>query len=230
MVICAVLAAAVLFMNYGTKLPSLPFQPIPLDRPTIADSDGQMTVVVDTETRRVLILNANGDITGAIDCKTVDCPVDVITDVCVSEGRVYIAGCLLEPDSNMVADERVVAYDRSGSLQGIVYEDGGIRLSVPLIKQICDAPGGIVISREDYSTRQMKNIPDELIESLDGEQPVEGTATEIAAQIKFIFANDNETRELRTIDGTLLELYDVAFDAEGEGHYVALDEIGRAHV
>ena len=78
MVVCAVIAAVVLFMSYGTMLPSLPFQSIPLDRPTIADSDGEMTVVVDTETRRVLILDANGDISGAIDCTKVDCPVDAI--------------------------------------------------------------------------------------------------------------------------------------------------------
>ena len=226
MVVCAVIAAVVLFMSYGTMLPSLPFQPIPLDRPTIADSDGQMTAVVDTETRRVLVLDANGDLTGAIDCTPADCPVDVITDVCVSEGRVYLSGCILEPDSNLVSGERVVAYDRSGVLQGIVYEDSGRLIAVPLIKQLCDAPGGIVISREDYIMRQVDTVPDELLESLNGEQPVEGTATTIESQIKFIFANENETRELRTVDGTLLELYDVAFDADGEGHYVTLDRFG----
>ena len=31
MVVCAVIAAVVLFMSYGTMLPSLPFQSIPLD-------------------------------------------------------------------------------------------------------------------------------------------------------------------------------------------------------
>lgn len=45
--ICAVLAAAVLFITSGRIQPAAPFTPIHLDGPIVVDSDGELSVVVD---------------------------------------------------------------------------------------------------------------------------------------------------------------------------------------
>ena len=62
--VLAALAAAVLFITYGTVLPAAPFVPVQLNGPTAVDSDGEFTGIVDTESHRALILNAEGDLTG----------------------------------------------------------------------------------------------------------------------------------------------------------------------
>lgn len=74
-VVVAVLAAAVLFATYGTALPSAPFMPVQVSGPSAADSDGGMTVIADSESRRALILNEDGDLTGVASCSMADSPM-----------------------------------------------------------------------------------------------------------------------------------------------------------
>ena len=93
---CAVFAAIVLFVTYGTVLPAAPFASIQLDGPTTVDSDGEFSAIVDSGSRRVLILNGEGDLTGVVDCTTADAPV-AVTDVCVVDGSICISGVRFAP-------------------------------------------------------------------------------------------------------------------------------------
>ena len=90
--ILAALAAAVLFATYGTVLLSAPFSEIEIAGPIVVDSDGNMTAIADSESRRALILNADNNLTGIVDCTIIDAPSDAITDVCVSNGIIYLLG------------------------------------------------------------------------------------------------------------------------------------------
>ncbi|MBR0405166.1 MAG: hypothetical protein IJI68_08215 [Eggerthellaceae bacterium] len=89
--VLAVISAMVLFVTYGKTIPVSPFDTVRLEQPTVVDSDGEVTAVVVGESRRALVLNSSGDLTGIINCETLDSPIDAITDVCVSNGLV-IAG------------------------------------------------------------------------------------------------------------------------------------------
>lgn len=150
LVVLAVLAAVFLFATYGTVLPSAPFASVQLNGPTVVDSDGEFTGVVDTESRRALILNADGDLTGVVDCTTIDSPLNAITDVCVSGGSVYLAGMRYEPDSNIIAKERVACYDKGGNFQGLAFEIEGAG-DIPSINALCDVPGGVAVVYEPAS-------------------------------------------------------------------------------
>ena len=131
--VLAALAGVVLFSTYGTVLPAAPFSPISLNSPSVVDSDNNTTVVVDSESRRALILNAEGNLTGVVSCATADCPIEAITDVCVGDNAIYLSGIRFVPDSDVVDQERVVAYDKDGSLQGIVFEIPGMKSSLRAI-------------------------------------------------------------------------------------------------
>ena len=153
----AVFSAVFLMATYGTALLSAPFASVRLNGPVAVDSDGEQTAIADTESRRVLILNAEGDLTGAVDCTTMDSPIDSVTDVCVSGGCVYVAGALYVPDSSVATKERVVMYDKGGNLLGMVYEadssaDPG-EGATTTIKRLSDAMGGVVAAVETVDLR-----------------------------------------------------------------------------
>lgn len=113
------LAAVVLFVGYGKITRAAPFVPVQLDRPVAADSDGEVTAIIDHESSRALILNGDAELTGVVNFSVVDSPVQVATDICVSEGIVYVAGVKYAPESELVTEERVAAYDTGGSLLGV---------------------------------------------------------------------------------------------------------------
>ena len=160
--VCAALAAAVLFVTYGTVLPAAPFASIQLDGPSVVDSDGEMTGVVDTESRRALILNADGDLTGVVGCTTTDSPVDAITDICVRDGLVYLAGVRYAPDSDVITAERLVAYDKGGNFQGFVYEmENGT--PNPQIKAVHSTSKGLAIAYEKSSDASSASAPSSLL-------------------------------------------------------------------
>ena len=169
--VLSVAAAMVLFVTYGTVLPSAPFVAVPLNGPTTADSDGEFTVVADTESRRALILNADGDLTGVVSCVTADSPVDAITDVCVRDGRIYVLGVRYEPDSDTITKERVAVYDKGGNLQDVVYEKAG-RDENRLIKALHDTREGVAVSYEQYSVDQPDAVKGDIVFDLIGEDGI----------------------------------------------------------
>lgn len=206
----AVFAAAVLFVNYGTVLLSVPFASVHLNGPTSVDSDGEHTVAIDTESRRALIMNSSGDLTGVVSCSTIDSPVDAITDVCVSNNRVYVSGVRYMPDSDNIFQERVAVYDKGGNFKGVVYELEGDG-STPLIKSLSDVSDGVVVSHEK--------------EIHQGSE--ESRARTFC--ISFVLIGQNETKEIGTDSSRNAAAFDVAVsDAGEEGayQYAILNSLG----
>lgn len=175
--LCAAFAAAVLFATYGTVLPSAPLASIQLNGPTVVDSNNQITAVVDTESHRALILNADGDMTGVVSCATVDSPFDVITDVCISNGLVYLSGAKLEPDSDAITKERVATYDKGGNFRGVVFEIAS-EGSSPEIKALNRVPDGVVVIYEKLFSEDRETLVDTLVFDLIGADGVSEIGTD----------------------------------------------------
>lgn len=142
----AILAVLAVLASFGIKLPLFPFQPIALDNPMTADSNGETTIIADTESRRLLILNKGHHLTGIINCESPNSPIEAVTDVCVSNGEVYAAGVKYEKDSNIIIRERVVAYDAHGGSRAIVYDSGEVNEQSPAIKSLCEADDGVLVA------------------------------------------------------------------------------------
>lgn len=204
--VLAVIAATVLFATYGTVLPSAPFAAVPLNGPTAVDSDGEFTVIADTESRRALILNADGDLTGVVSCTTIDSPIDAITDVCVSNGSIYLSGIRYEPDSDVIAQERVITFDKGGNYKGIAFEIGG-QDDNPDIKSLNDDPAGFVVAYEKSR----------------GDDPLFSKAT-----LAFSLVSDTEIHDIGSADAGNMAVYDVAVANTGdEGYlYATLNALG----
>lgn len=204
--ILAILAAGVLFATYGTVLPSLPFVSVQFDGPIAVDSDGDYSAMVDTESRRVLIMNSGGDLTGVVSCTTIDSPVDAVTDVCVSGGLVYVSGVRYKPDSEIIDKERVAVYDKGGNYQGTAYEMQGEGIKAG-IKSLSNAPEGVVVACE----KNNENGPGDLGSSLT-----------------FYLVNMEETKEIGSVESLDVGTFGVAV-APGDSdtyRYAILNERG----
>ena len=156
--ILALAAIVFLFATYGTTLPSAPFASIALNGPTAADSNGELTAIVDTESRRVLVLNDDGDLTGEVDCTTFNSPIDAVSNVCVSQKFIYVAGVKYAPDSSAIEKERIAIYDKGGNFQGIYYElvrkdSDSVQMysNIPSIVSICSVPDGVIAVLRGYA-------------------------------------------------------------------------------
>ena len=144
--ITAILAALVVLASFGIKLPPVPYRPIALDGPMIADTNDRITAIADAESRRVLILNYEHRLTGIINCESLNSPIEAVTDVCVSGGEVFVAGVKYEKDSDIIVRERVVAYDMRGGSREIVYDTGDVSVQSPTIKSLCEARKGVLVA------------------------------------------------------------------------------------
>lgn len=151
--VLAVLAAGALFAIYGTALPTTPFGAVRLEGPTFADSNGEYTVVVDSRSRRALILDKSGSITGMVNTLMTDSPIDAITDVCVEGESIYLLGVRFASGSDVIKSERVVKSDAKGNLFDIVYEKKDEDTTVPSIKALSNVSGGCAIAHEVYSSQ-----------------------------------------------------------------------------
>ena len=228
--ILAVFAAAVLFVTYGTVLPALPFATIPLDGPTGVDSNGKMTVVADSGSRRALIMNEEGNLTGVVSCTTADSPIDAITDVCASDDAVFISGVRFEPDSDIVSEERVAAYDKGGNYLGLLYDGEGSKTASPSIKSLSNADGGVVIAFE--KDRLKERDSDEATGLADGleDAPDKGDSSQTDMYISFDFVNDEGARTVETATIGDDSAYDAAYSASDSGRYAILDTMGQLFV
>lgn len=146
LVVLAIVAGLVCLATIGTTLPLSPFEPIGLDGPTVVDSDGNHTAIVDTESRRILILNKNRKLTGIVDCDELNSPIEAVIDVCVTDKTLYVAGAKYQDDSTTIARERIVAYDMSGRSEQLVYELERSNDQTPSIKTMdSDGDGAYVV-------------------------------------------------------------------------------------
>lgn len=162
--VVAVLSALVVLASFGVKLPQQPFAPIPLDGPTAIDSNGSITAIADRESRRILILNDDCHLTGMVSCESLNSPIEAVTDVCVSNDEVYVAGVKYEKDSDTIVQERVVAYDTHGLAHGVVYESPETSSQTATIKTLCDSDDeGVLVgvlreNIEDKNTNASNNM------------------------------------------------------------------------
>ncbi len=122
LLVLAVLAGLVVVATFGSDLPFSPFAPVALKEPTLVDTDGDHTAIVDSESRNVLILNKDHKLTGIVDCGKLNSPIDAVTDVCVAEKAVYVAGVKYQKDSDIIVQERVIAYDMHGGSEAVVFD------------------------------------------------------------------------------------------------------------
>lgn len=119
------LACVVIVASYGAPIPSAPFAPVELSKPSAVSSDGSTTAVVIDQARRVALVNNKSQLTALINLDTFEAPIEVATDVCVSGERVYVAGLKRARDGDQIERERIVAYDLSGRQREIVHEIEG---------------------------------------------------------------------------------------------------------
>ena len=144
LVIAAVIAALVAISSYGTPLPPNPFAPVSLDRPTAADSNGEITAIADTQSRRLLVMNDRDQLKTIVSFDMLNAPIDAVTGVCVTGNEVYVSGITYEKDSDIIQSERVLAYDGRGAYEGIVFELKQKGQMTPAIKSLSDAKDGVV--------------------------------------------------------------------------------------
>ncbi|MDO4806694.1 MAG: MFS transporter [Coriobacteriales bacterium] len=142
-IVLAVACALASVASFGITLPSTLLSPVVLDGPTAFDSDGTLSVVVDSESKHALILNKDHHLTGMVDCNVLNSPLESVTDVCVSNGTVYLAGVVYEKDSDIIEHERVVAYPPSGRNGKVVYECEDTHYQLPAIKTLDNGEDGV---------------------------------------------------------------------------------------
>ena len=115
-VIAAIVALIVLLSSIGSPV-LFPFpSQILFDGPTVADTSGTTTAVVDSTSRRLLILDDKLRLNGVVNLESANYPIDMATHVCVRGDKVYLAGYSREGDSDYVASEQILCFDSSGSL------------------------------------------------------------------------------------------------------------------
>ncbi len=190
----AVLCGLVTIAMFGEVLPSSPFGRIPFEVPIEADSSGSHTAVVDRESRRVLILNADFEITGIVNCDKLNSPIEAITDVCVAKDGVYVAGVKYQKDSDIIECERVVVYGTHGKSEKVVYERIVEAENTPSIKALDNADsGGVYIALFD----------DELY----------GMST---STMQLIYANRSESFEVEGLETDYTQVYDIGYSSKAK--------------
>lgn len=77
--------------------------------------------MVDSQSRRILILDENDAVTALVDVGSADSPAETIGDVCVSGDYIYAVGRLYGASGDLAAKEFVLKYDSRGTLVDEVY-------------------------------------------------------------------------------------------------------------
>lgn len=141
----AVFAGLTIIATYGISLPRAPFAPVDLNGPTAIDSNGSMTVVADSASRRLMLLDNRDRLLSMIKYDSLNTPIEAVTEVCISGDRVYVAGLSYKKDSYEIERERVLAYDLHGAYQGILYEAPHVVEFSPSIKFMHTLPTGVLV-------------------------------------------------------------------------------------
>lgn len=147
LIVATALAVLAIIASFGSALPFLPFSPIVLSGPSAASSEGGTTAVVIDHARRVALIDDASRLEAIINLETLEAPIEIATDVCVSNGHVFVSGLRREPDSDIIAMERIASFDLDGNLEGIVYEhEGADGQTIPRILSLDDKPGIVLFS------------------------------------------------------------------------------------
>ncbi len=178
--VLAVFAALVCLASFGIELPSSPFAPLALDGPVVADSTGKHTAIVDTESRRVLILNEEDRLTGIIDCESLNAPVQAVTNVCISGDTLYLTGVRYMEDSNAIVAERVVAYDMRGASEQVVYDEQMDNNVTKTMQAMDEAEDGVyVVLCPSYAASATQSAIRVVLANRNGSRVVKRVATDI---------------------------------------------------
>ena len=205
-VILAALSALVVIATFGRGEPLNPLVPIQLNAPSVADHNQKHTVIVDSESRRVLILNKDNKLTGIISCDALNAPIEAVTDVCVADDIIYIAGVQYQKDSTVIVRERVVAYDSRGRSSTIVYDKEVDNEGIPSIRSMDNIDSDVYFVMVTDSEKQLSN-------------------GQTGSDVKVYRANRSECEEVvnETID--LPGVYDIGYSARSS-YYATISERG----
>ncbi len=187
LIVLAALSGLVVLATFGRNLPFPPSAPINLVGPTVADTDGNHTAIVTSESRAVLILNKDHRLMGIVDCDKLNAPIEAITDVCVAEDVLYVAGVQYQEDSDIIVRERVVAYDMHGRSEAVVYEITAENQLYPSIKGMdsmgCDVDVILVVQSTDEKNGYR---PQSTIKSVRVNRSEYKDVDEITLQLPFV--------------------------------------------
>ena len=133
-----VASALVTLASFGVNLPVSPFLPVGFDAPVAADTNGDVTAIADAHARRLLVLDGDRQLVRIRSYESLNSPIDAVTDVCVADDAIYVAGVCYIEDSDLIERERVIRYNLDGSNSAIVYQTESSVLYSPGIAAIND--------------------------------------------------------------------------------------------
>ena len=140
------MSVIVIILSLGSELPQTPFDTVRLNAPTLADTDGNATVIVDSEARRMLFLDSNFALTRIVNFDDEKPPLQAITDVSVAKAHAYVAGVNYYGESNLIEGESIIQYGLYRSPYTTVLDLGSERLYQPRIKSLNDSEEGLYVT------------------------------------------------------------------------------------
>lgn len=198
----AVIAFVGFVTTFGYPLPSTPTQPFELSGPVHADSDGTHTVIIDQQSRRLLILNKDDQLEDIVSFDSLGRHIDAATDVCIHGDTIWLSGIKYQEDSDTIASERVVMYTVSGDYVTTVYEAKRSNTARPSIKSLTSSKDGAIMGYEEH----------------DPEDPE-------ASTVVFVSLYNEEAHEIARSRVTDRSIIDMSY-CENDGTFVALSARG----
>lgn len=207
----AVVAALVFISSIGTSKHYAFFTPVEFNGPTFAASNGEITAITDSQSRRVLVLDKNLALIKTIDYNVFNSPIQAVTNIDVSDKKIFVAGVVFLEDSNVIQGEKVLMYRLDGTYEGVVYETKEDTTYIHSIKSLSRAPNGVVITY--YPTNAATAAAD-------------GSGVS-APDITFISINDDGkvVSQKKAPAATSYDVFDAAYNAVN-GSYITLSYRG----
>lgn len=178
-VVLAVASLLFCLATLGIDLPPTLIDSIVPSGPVAADSDGTHSAIVDAESRRVLILNEDLRLMGMVNCEALNAPLEAVTDVCVANDTLYVAGVRYQKDTNVIVQERIVAYNMRGMAEQVVFSlDVGYG-ETPRIKGLDSVEDGVyaITVAGGFNEDETESVK-VMYASRDGSHVVDGGSTD----------------------------------------------------
>lgn len=153
-VVLALLSTFVTLASLGASLPASPFAPVEFENPTATDSNERVTVVADSQSRRLLVMDANNELRRIVNYESLNSPIDAVTDVCVTPTSIFVVGVRYLQDSDVIIQERVLRYDLFANSHTVVYQTDEDPLMLRSIVSVCDSGNDAIVGQLDYSKDQ----------------------------------------------------------------------------
>ena len=201
--VLAVIAALGVISSLGVSLPVPMVGTYALQGPTAANSAEGITSIIDSQSRRLLILDGDDAVSSAVTLDSADSPVDMARDTCVSGGYVYIVGLIYDQTGDLVCKESVLKYDTRGQLVDTVFELESDEENRHTILSICPAEHGI------YAVVK-HNVEDS---SYDGRA------------VEIMELGDEGARVVKSIDAQAFSIRQISYNPVS-GDYIGLNVLG----